>query len=452
MRLAVERLSVRDGAVALVAPVDFAVEPGRVLAIIGETGSGKSLIAQALFGLLPDRLTATGTMRIGDTAHVPSPHPALFLLPQEPMAALDPTMRVGAQIAEMGGDPALAAASVDLDRAALRQYPAALSGGMAQRALVAMAALSGAGVIVADEPTKNLDAARRDQVIALLRRLRDDGRALIVITHDLDVAALGDDVMVMRDGVVVEQGPATHVLAAPAHDYTRAYLAAHPRHWTNTTAAKAGERVAALRHVAFGYGTMLFEDLNLHLQRGQIHALVGPSGVGKTTAGDVLLGLRRPMRGTVEWHGRDLWRMASGERSALRHRFQKLHQDPVGVFSRHRPIARAFADLALVLADDPVPRLPALLDRLKLRPELLDRYPGEISGGEAQRLALARLLLLEPWVIVADEPTSRLDPPVQAETIGLLRDLVARERLAVLLISHDAAMVRAVADQVTEMG
>jgi peptide/nickel transport system ATP-binding protein len=191
---------------------------------------------------------------------------------------------------------------------------------------------------------------------------------------------------------------------------------------------------------------MLFEDLDLHLPKGGVLAISGPSGSGKSTLGDILLGLRRPFAGSVEWGGVDIVAKPSAM-PQLRQRYQKLHQDPIKAFVPHLTFARQFLSLedvksGLSVAGD----LPPLLEKLKVSDRLISRRPSEVSGGEAQRLALARILLLDPIAIIADEPTSRLDPVVQRETIQLLRETVDQDRLGLILISHDQALLAAVAD------
>lgn len=477
--LSVEGLQVRPeerGAAPLVRDVGFNLRLGHRLALIGETGSGKSLVAQALFGLLPAGLRAEGGVSLNGGAQIGLDDraalralwaKAMFLIPQEPAKALNPTMTVGSQIAEMF--PHLlngqrrsrirsALADVDLEEDVAGRYPAALSGGMSQRVLAAIAGAADAQVIVADEPTKGLDSERVRQVADLLAGLGAAGKSLVVITHDVSVARrLGGDVAVMRDGRILEQGPAAAILDHPRHPYARAYMAALPARWAPlAVSTEASERpVVAARALKFGYPgrPALFDGLDLEARPGRVLAVVGPSGVGKSTLGDILLGRRKPAAGEVRWGALDPYACPAAELRRLRPRRQKLFQDPGGSFAPHRRLRLAFEDLRLILpALDLKARLPGLLDRLKLTASLLERYPDEVSGGEAQRLALARILLMDPVFLVADEPTSRLDPIVQAETIGLLREIVAESDLALLLISHDRALVRAVADDVVDLG
>jgi peptide/nickel transport system ATP-binding protein len=470
VQLAIQNLTItapRCVGPALVHDANLAIPRGGSLCVIGETGSGKSLIAQAVMGLLPASLRATGHIWITGRAPLnPQDTKALralwsdvtSIIPQEPGTAFDPLVRVGAQL---GGNvrhtPARvedALASVELPASTMDAYPFQLSGGMAHRVLIAHATLSDASLVIADEPTKGLDGPRIAQVTALLRQSRDSGKTLLVITHDLSVArGLGGMVAVMRDGVIVESGEAAQVLDRPSHAYTQAWLAADPANWPACeTCLHADDIVLAAHGLTVGYGTAkpLFRDLDLHVRKAEVLAIVGPSGVGKSTLGNVLLGLLQPHSGEVSWAGCDPYRDPAGARR-LRRLYQKLHQDPTTVFTPHRTIGAQLRDVMAEEASGDAARLLILLERLKLRPDLQKRRVGEVSGGEAQRLALARLLLMNPALIVADEPTSRLDPIVQQQTMLLLRDIVVQDGLALVLISHQKDVVKAVADEVVEL-
>lgn len=462
-------LTIRDAhGTALVAGATLEVPFGQALVLIGESGSGKSLIAQAVLGLLPEGFSAEGEIAIGRHRPVAAGDRAalrrfwareVMLLPQEPRAAFDPTMRIGRQIAharDRALEPVEALAAVDLTPGDGGRYPFELSGGMAQRALFAAVLTGSAPLVIADEPTKGLDQPRIAQTVALIRELLRRGRALVIVTHDLGLARdLGGAVAVMREGRIVETGRSETVFSAPRHPYTRAWLDADPTRWRPCWSCLAmDDPVLAAHGLSFGYrrSAPLFRDLDVHVPRGGVLGLRGPSGSGKSTLGNILLGLQAPRQGTVLWAGVDPYRTPA-LRQRLRRRYQKLHQDPATVFLPNRTLSRQIADLAEVVPGlDLDKALPPLLDRLRLKPAILSRFASEVSGGEAQRAALARILLLEPELIVADEPTSRLDPLVQRETMALLREIVAERRMGLVLISHDTALTRASADAVIALG
>ncbi len=454
--LRIEGLSVRHDGAAVLTDISLAVAQGDSLCLVGASGGGKSLIAAAVFGLLPDCMAASGRIGLGTAQCAAADgtrlralwHRESCLLPQEPMAALAPMLRAERQVGL--ASPRLSRtqarrwlARFGLDAAAAERLPAELSGGMAQRLLAALAARSPARVMVVDEPTKGLDGDRRAELVAALAALRDAGRALLVVTHDLAVVqALGGQVAVLEGGRIVEHGSVDVVLRQPRSAFLRACgaaLASRPRR------AAAGRPVAAADGLVIARGGQrLAGPIDLGLAEGRVTALLGRSGAGKTTLGDTLLGLAPPVAGRVTWFGSTLDRQ---RRRALRPRFQKLHQDPTAVFPAGRCFSESLADLRrLPDGRDAARRLPALLEQLRVSASLLGRYPGEVSGGEAQRLALARVLAVRPALLVADEPCSRLDRPVQAATMALLRSLADDTGLSVLLISHDRSFTDAVAD------
>lgn len=456
-------LTVRDATgQPMVADIDLAAGSGEAVTVIGETGSGKTLIALAMLGLLPNGFRASGTLSVPPlpTADLADQVGARRLwshgtqfLPQEPRAALDPTMRVGHQLGEredgMGAGAMLA--RVGLTGSVAYAYPYILSGGMAQRVLVAAALAATAPAIVVDEPTKGLDPDRVDEVVLLLKTLLRQGRSLLTITHDMTLARqLGGRVAVLRDRGIVECRDASDLFTDPRHDYTRAWVAADPARWPAPVQQGTGDVVLTAHGLAFGYGRgeQLFSGIGMTVRQGGIVAISGPSGSGKSTLLNVLVGLLPPLQGRVRWGDIDPHRDRAGRRQ-LRRRYQKLHQDPATVFVPHRTIRRQLHDLAAI-----VPRLcadtaiPPMLRRLGLAEALLDRYPSELSGGEAQRFAIARLLLLDPLLIIADEPTSRLDPIMQRETIDLLCDVLRDRGSGLVIVSHNERLISRLTDDV----
>lgn len=449
--LAVDELRIAAGALDLVRGISLSVERGEALTILGESGSGKSLLAQAVMGTLPPELTASGTIVIdGARSALASSDRrrlwgrSLALLPQEPWLALDPTMRVLGHVAEghVGDDrvSARAKAEAALDALGLadarRKYPFMLSGGMAQRVAFAAARAGDASLLIVDEPTKGLDAELCGQLVAMLRAALRDGRTLVTVTHDVSVArALGGAVAVMLDGQIIEQGPAEQVLASPKHAYTRRLVAAQPASWPAfPDATTTGDPLVSASGLAKSFGDKrLFADVDLAISRGSRIAICGPSGSGKTTLGNMLLGLIPPDRGRIA--------RAPGL-AALR--LQKLYQEPPAAFVPGLAIRHALNDLVARHNLNQGAVAP-LMHELGLGDHLLDRRPDQISGGELQRFALLRVLLLDPYLIFADEPTSRLDPIIQQDTMNLLVTRAGERRCALLLVTHDADIARKVA-------
>lgn len=431
----------------------FALRAGERLTLVGESGAGKSLLAQAIMGTLPAVMRATGQVQLmgRDTdglRHLTQPlwGRQVVMLPQEPWTALNPVMRLRTQVAEAGRFAAGHGWPVAFDKAdrhlaalglahAGRQWLHQVSGGMAQRVGIACASQSDARLLIADEPTKGLDAGACDQVAQLLASAQQQGQALLTITHDLDLALrLGGQLAVMRQGRIVEAGDVATVLNAPQHDYTRALIAAQPRHWPSLARARgtaAGDAVIAAEQVSVRFGErVVLQGASLPVAEGESVAVVGPSGCGKTTLGNVLVGALAPREGTVRRRaGVPAWR------------FQKLYQDPVASFAPLQPLRRGIHDLLRLHRLPPSP-ISHWLQRLRLSDELLDRRPGEVSGGELQRLAILRTMLLQPVFVFADEPTSRLDALTQRETMAALCEAMAESGCALLLVSHDPDLAR----------
>jgi len=474
MALDIDRLCVFSSMQQLVHDISLRIPAGGSLTLLGESGSGKSLLAQAIMGNLPAALQCSGSVRIGaqqSDAATQSARHALWgrqigLLPQEPWLALDPTMRIAQQIAETyelvshppadSQDDSLRAGrehartlaqralqSLGLESAA-RKFPHMISGGMAQRVAFLATHAAGAQTMIIDEPTKGLDNDRRSDILQLLQSALAEGVGLLTITHDVWLArALGGQVAVMLDGRIVEQGAAAEVLTQPRHEYTRRLLAADPEQWPQRSSPTqpAGatfddDIVVRVEGVAKRFGTQqLFDDIHVQIRSGEFVAIAGPSGSGKTTLGNILLGLVKPDSGRVV-------RRAGMAPIAL----QKIYQDPAAAFAPGITLRRALQDLVQLHRLE-WQALSALLARLRLQPALLDRLPSQVSGGELQRFALARVLMLKPALIFADEPTSRLDPITQQETLQLLAEHAREHRCAVLLVTHDRHIAACMADR-----
>lgn len=452
--LAVEHLTIATPDRVIVENVSLGLAAGEILAVLGETGSGKSLIGSAIMGLIPSGVSVSGRIVVNGRSYDAANRDALrslwakdlFLLPQEPLNALAPLLSAKAQVAEQiapprRSDEAVAALSaMQLDTEHHRKRPFELSGGMAQRVMAAIASVTRAGIVLADEPTKGLDADRRDVVAQVFNALRQNGRAILLITHDITlVRSLADHIAFLDEGTIIESGPAKTVLGEPRTDYARRYIASDPSTWERRPYERSHTpKVIEADHLRIGIGDrVLADDLNFHCHAGHISALLGKSGIGKTTLGRTLLGLASPLGGSI--------RRPIAERGRL---LQKLHQDPTRVFAPWQSLGRSLEDLRrLPDGDRSLSEVPGLMQRFGLRHELLHRRPHQISGGEAQRLALVRILALRPKMLIADEPTSRLDPPVQEQVIRYLRKVADEDELAILLITHDRDLAMAIADR-----
>ncbi|WP_019629798.1 dipeptide ABC transporter ATP-binding protein [Actinomadura atramentaria] len=485
--LSVEGLSVAfrtdEGDVHAVEDVDLAVAPGEIVAVVGESGSGKTVAARSVLALLPPTARTRGrvlvagrdVLRAGprELRRIRGRDAAMVF--QEPNAVLNPVHTVGWQIAEglrahgrLSRRAARARAVELLDRVGIPDaarragdHPHQFSGGQRQRVVIAMALALDAPLLVADEPTTALDVTVQAGILDLLRELRDArGIAIVVITHDMGVVAdLADRVVVMRAGRIVERAPVRELFANPRHPYTRRLLAAVPRLPADRPPSPppAGEVLVEARGLVVEYpgglGRPAFravDGVDLTIARGEVLGLVGESGSGKTTIARAVAGLV-PASGALRVLGADVG--GRGERAfrPVRGRIGFVFQDPATSFDPRRTIGDGIAEPLRAAGAAPGAarrRAAEALDAVRLGADLAARYPHELSGGQRQRAALARALAPRPDLLVADEPTSALDVSVQARVLELFAELQRDLGFAVLFISHDLAVVDALADRV----
>jgi peptide/nickel transport system ATP-binding protein len=461
---------------AMVQPLDADIAPGRTLAVIGESGSGKTLTAKALVGLLPRGFRAEGSVRIDDRTVELDAADATWrsvrggivtLLLQDPFTSLSPVHRCGEQIGwtlDAAGrrlgkaqrDRAIAErlAEVKLPARTARAYPHELSGGMRQRVAIAAALAANPRLIIADEPTTALDASNQAEILDLLRAIqRERDLCVILISHDLGlVRGRTDDVLVMRSGEVVERGATAEVLSRPQHAYTRALIDADPVLAADATAASpvaAEGAVAPLLRVTglvkdFGDRRVL-DDVGLEIGPGRIAGVVGESGSGKSTLARCIAGLESEDAGIIAFDGVDL---APGRASRTPAQMQIVFQDPYSSLNPMMSIGAILRE-ALHVARRPAAEVGALLETVGLPAEFARKRPAELSGGQRQRVAIARALAPSPQLLICDESVSALDVSVQAQILALLSRLRAELGIAILFISHDLAVVRMLADTVT---
>jgi peptide/nickel transport system ATP-binding protein len=542
-------LEADEGRVAAISSLELTLDRGEVLGLVGESGAGKTMVARAITGLLPESAAAQGEVLFNGRNVLTMTERELHrhrgagaaLCFQTPRAAIAPTRRVGHQVEDrlrahrvFTRTPRSLFEEVGIRSPArwLRAYAHELSGGMAQRTMISLALACAPALLVADEPTTGLDVTLTRGILALLRRTAtDEDRAVLIISHDLAaIAEVCDRVAVLYAGVLVEEGPARAVLRRPAHPYTAALLEAAPdvsgapvsaiggTMPTLTEAPRAcpfaprcplsiadcvaerpalrapapGRRVACVRaeevlgrgtalptslHVAaapnrdtsgapllelssievvygarFGRGGFrALRGVDLSLDRGEALGIVGESGCGKSTLGRVALGLVRPSSGLVRFDGLELQRLRDRDLRRLRRRMQMVFQDPFDTLNPRRTVAQTLEDslrpldLPRAAVSD---RIDAALRRVGLEPALRGRRRSELSGGQAQRVGIARALVPDPELVVFDEPTSALDATVQAQILDLVASLMRERSRSYLFISHDLATIRAVCDRV----
>ncbi|MCW2829457.1 MAG: transporter ATP-binding protein [Aeromicrobium sp.] len=501
---------------------NLTIYPGQTIAIVGESGSGKSTLAHAVIDLLPGSghvfggsilFEGTEITSAGKKAILALRGSSIGLVPQDPMSNLNPLWKVGRQIKEaLVANGVASGAEADrrvvelLEEAGLpdaerraRQYPHEFSGGVRQRALIAMGLAARPKLLIADEPTSALDVTVQKQILDHLDQLTDTlGVAVMLITHDLGLAAeRADHLVVMYRGKVVESGPAREILQDPRHPYTKRLVSRAPsiasqrlssqraraevREQAVQTAAEQAEQVAR-SSTELGEGrddilvaenlTKIYtlrgakpwekidfaavEDVSFTLRRGTTMAIVGESGSGKSTVARMVLGLLPPTSGNILFDGHDLRQLTSkADRLSVRRRMQPVFQNPYAsldpLYSIYQSIEEPLRTHGVGTRKDREAKVRDLLDKVSLPTTVMSRFPGELSGGQRQRVAIARALALDPEVVICDEAVSALDVLVQAQILELLNDLQAELGLSYLFITHDLAVVRQIADNVLVM-
>jgi len=485
-----------DGDVQAVDGVSFGLAAGEVLAIVGESGSGKSVTAQTIMGLTPSRnATIAGSVRFhgreligASTSELQKVRGAeIAMIFQDPMTSLNPVYRVGAQIVEavqahrpeMSKEEARKRAVELLDSVGIPEphqrvdsYPHEFSGGMRQRAMIAMALAFEPDVLIADEPTTALDVTIQAQILRLLERLnREHNLATIVITHDLGVVAeVADRVLVMHEGKIVERGNLDEVFYAAKDPYTRKLLGAVLR-LDQAPPLRARQHTAPLlevsdlvKHYPVKRGLLIdrevdrvraVDGVSFSVEQGETLGLVGESGSGKSTLSRTVLQLLQPTSGSVRFEGREIAGLSHRQMRPLRPEMQMVFQDPSGSLNPRKRVGQIVGEPLRLQGRASGAELrqsvQGLLERVGLQPEHYQRFPHEFSGGQRQRIGIARALALRPKLIVADEPVSKLDVSIRAQILDLLDELQGEFGLTYVFVAHDIGVVRHISDRIAVM-
>ena len=485
--LAIKDLSVSIGQTQILSDVKLSIAAGEIVAITGESGSGKSMTALSVMGLLPHSAQAFGAITLDGTDVLRTSEPDLCkmrgktmgMVFQEPMTALNPVQRIGDQVAETilihektTKANAHKRAAAMLERVGLKvaptRYPHELSGGQRQRVVIAMAIALRPKLLIADEPTTALDVTTQARILDLLRGLVDEfNMGLLLITHDLAVVAdIADKIVIMQKGRVVEAAATRDLLANMKHPYTKALFEASS-HVVNLPDKRAGTQLVTAQHIVREYSmprtTLLgprpkfraLDGITFHISHGERVGLVGESGCGKSTLTRAILGLEDVQGGEIKLDGAPVF---TGKRPnlAVRRKMQVVFQDPYSSFNPRHRVDRLITEPFHLLENPPMGRVrqDAIAKALRdvgLSPRDADKYIHEFSGGQRQRIAIARALIIEPELIIFDEAVSALDVSVRAQVLDLIADLCRKRPLAYLFISHDLSVVRTVTDRVMVM-
>lgn len=511
----VNDLTLRYGKFEALSNVSIEIGRGRILGIVGESGSGKSTMAKAILGLLPLSADITNGEILFDGLDLSRVSVEILreirgqritYISQDPQRALTPTLTIGDQMTDIQYRSGLSTSEKQecavamLERVGmpdpehrLGMYPHELSGGQRQRVSIAMAVMMQPDLLIADEATTALDATLEQEIIKLLKELQSEiGCSMVFVTHHLGVvASLCDDVVVMQNGVVREAGTVPDVFGNPQDTYTKMLLrcdpawikektrhlpitsddpdspivieTGHPDRIKNTeppileisklrvTFSKCG-----LMETLFGGGFHIeaVREVNLHLHKGETIAIVGESGSGKTTVARTVIGLQKADSGSVKFNGQELLGLSAGDLKSIRQEISFIFQDPIGSLSPRMRVADTVVEplrIHGVKRGNLKEEAERLLGLVGLSTDFLERYPHQLSGGQARRVAVARAIALEPSLIIADEPTAGLDVSIQGEVLNLLAEVQDRTGVALLMITHNLNVVRHISDRVAIM-
>ncbi|AOX05835.1 ABC transporter ATP-binding protein [Corynebacterium sp. NML98-0116] len=495
------------GVVEAVRDFDLTVYPGQSIAIVGESGSGKSTAAMSILGLLPGTGKVTnGSIKLNGEELTELDEKGwqkvrgnkIGLVPQDPMSNLNPVWRIGTQVEEslranhvVEGSERHARVVQLLEEAGLpeaerraKQYPHEFSGGMRQRALIAIGLAARPELLIADEPTSALDVTVQKKILDHLETLTEElGTALLFITHDLGLAAeRADHLLVMHRGRIVEKGPSLQILRNPQHPYTKRLVTAAPSLASARIQSAKAQGIESSEELASGHHDSeevvlsvqnlvkefdvrgqkgkqkvlrAVDDVTFDVRRGTTLALVGESGSGKSTVANMALRLLEPTSGRVLFEGQDIAKLKGRELFEMRRKMQVVFQNPYGsldpMYSIYRCIEEPLTLHKVGSRKEREARVAELLDLVQMPRSAMRRYPNELSGGQRQRIAIARAMALGPEVIVLDEAVSALDVLVQNQILQLLTQLQEEMRLSYLFITHDLAVVRQTADDIVVM-
>ena len=495
------RFKTPDGMVHAVKGATFDIAKGEVVGVVGESGSGKSQMFMAAIGLLAGNGEATGSVRFKGQELIGAPAKVLrsirgskaSVIFQDPLTSLTPHMKVGQQIVEILTTHKHAS-HADAQRRALdmlelvripeakrrmQQYPHELSGGMRQRVMIAMATACDPDLLIADEPTTALDVTVQAQVLEIMRDLtRELGTAIALISHDMGViASMCDRVQVMRYGEFVEAGPVDEIFYAPKHGYTQMLLDAVPRldqpdkpghpvlppieNWQDCETLIDVQDVKVHFPIRMSGGLFgktkplkAVNGVSFELKKGETLGIVGESGCGKSTLARAVLQLVDPRQGSVVWlGGKDLMKTRGNELRKMRREFQIVFQDPLASLDPRMPIGKSIAEPLItqephLSAADVRDRVKDMMKRVGLDPAWINRYPHEFSGGQNQRVGIARAMIVRPQLVICDEAVSALDVSIQRQIVDLLMKLQAEFGMSMMFISHDLSVVRQISHRI----